>query len=161
MARRCAGSSAGGEDAVGIDDNATTVDPGHATRIGSPLHTQGNPRPGAGEELALYLGLLVATLLELPLAFADGLGYRSATDVHRDLKAITKDGARLRIDAGGCLHGHTLERCNTEGRFGLRSDAFCGRRDQVDAVLDLYRDGVVPGGRGPHMAVISGYTGTW
>ena len=56
---------------------------------------------------------MVATLLELPLASADGMRYWSATYVHWDLKAIAKDGARLGIDVGGCLHGHELERCKT------------------------------------------------
>ena len=72
----------------------------------------------------MCLGSLVATLLELPLAFADRMGYWNATDVHRDLKAIAEDGARLEIDVGGYLQGYELERYDTEGRFGLRGDAF-------------------------------------
>ena len=93
--RHADGSSAGGEHAVGVDDDAAAADPGHATRIGSPLRKRGNRRPGAGEGLPLCLGLLVATLLELPLASAEGMGYWSATDVHWDLKAIAERGARL------------------------------------------------------------------
>ena len=75
----------------------------------------------------------------------------------RNLKAVAEDDARLGIDVGGCLHGHELERCNAEGCFGLRGDAFYGRRDQMNAVLDLYREGVAPGGPGPQMAVILGF----
>ena len=84
-----------GVDAVGFDDNAAAADHGHATRISSPLCKQGNLRPDVGEGLSLYLGSLVATLLELPLASAEGMGYWSATDVHWDLKAIAEGGARL------------------------------------------------------------------
>ena len=56
----------GGEDVVGVDDDAAAADPGHATRIGSPLRKGGNRRPGAGEGLPLCLGSLVATLMGLP-----------------------------------------------------------------------------------------------
>ena len=73
--------------------------------------------------------------------------------MHRDLNVIAKDGARLGINAGGCLHEHELERCNAEGHFGIRSDIFYGRRDQMNAVLDLYREGVAPCGQGPQIVV--------
>ena len=85
------------------------------------------------------------------------MGYRSATDVHQDLKGIAEDNTRLEINAGGCLHQHELERCDAEGRFGIRGDVFYGRRDQMNAVLDLYREGVAPGGRVPHIEVILGF----
>ena len=78
-------------------------------------------------------------ILELPLVFVDGMWYRSATDAHQDLKAITKDSANLGIEMGGRLHGRKLERCDAEGHFGIRDGAFCGSRDQMDAALDLYR----------------------
>ena len=75
----------------------------------------------------------------------------------RNLKAVAKDDARTGIDVGGCLHGHKLERCDVDGCFGLRGVAFSGCHDEMNAVLDLYRDGVAPGGRGPQMAVILGF----
>ena len=75
----------------------------------------------------------------------------------RNLKAIAEDDARLGIDVGGYLHGHELERCDAEGCLGLRRDAFYGRRGHMKAVLDLYREGVAPGGPGPQMAVILGF----
>ena len=62
-----------------------------------------------------------------------------------DLKVIDEDGARLGIDVGGCLHGHELERCDAEGGFGIRVNSFYGHRDQMNFVLDLYRDEVPPG----------------
>ena len=74
-----------------------------------------------------------------------------------DLKVIDEDGARLGIDVGACLHGHGLERCDAEGCFKLRGGAIYGRWDQMNAVLDLCREGVTPGGQGPQMAVILGY----
>ena len=64
---RCTGPSVGREDIVGVDDNAAAADPGHATRIGSPLRKRGNRRRGVGEGLPLCLGSLVATPLGLPL----------------------------------------------------------------------------------------------
>ena len=67
----------------------------------------------------------------------------------RNLMAVAEDDARLGIGVGGCLHGHNLERCDAEGCFGLRGDAFYKRRDQMNAVLDLYMEGVAPGGREP------------
>ena len=146
----------GGEDIVRVDDNASAADPGHAMRIGSPLSKWGNRRPGAGEGLPLCLGSF-ATLKELPLVSADGTGYRSTTDVYRDLKVIAKDGARLMINVGDCLHGHELERCDVEGCFGIRGVSFYGCCNQMNAVLDLYREGVAPGGRGPQMVVILGF----
>ena len=104
--------------------------------------------------------MLVARLLELTLVSAYGMGYRSATDMHPDIKVITKDGAsRLGIDLGGCLHMHELERCNAKGRFAIKGNAFYGRRDQIDAVLDLYREGIVPGGWGPQRGAILAYAG--
>ena len=48
----------------------------------------------------------------------------------RNLKAVDEDYARLGINMVGCLHGHELERCNAEGCFGLRGDAFYGGRDR-------------------------------
>ena len=42
----------------------------------------------------------------------------------RNLEAVAEDYARLGIDVGGCLHGHEQERCDVEGCFGLRGDAF-------------------------------------
>ena len=75
----------------------------------------------------------------------------------RGLKAVAEDDVRLGINVGGCLHGHKLERCDAEGCFGLRGDAFYGCWDQMNAVLDLYREGVAPGGPGPQMAVILGF----
>ena len=54
----------------------------------------------------------------------------------------------------GCLHGHELEMCDAEGCFRLVGDAFYGRQDQMNAVLDLYREGMAPGGPGPQMDVI-------
>ena len=75
----------------------------------------------------------------------------------RNLKAVAEDDARLGIDVGGCLHGNELGRCDGEGCFGLRGDAFYGRWDQMNAVLDLYREGVAPVGPGPQMAVILGF----
>ena len=55
-----------GKDAVGVDEDAAAADPGHATRIGSPLRKWGNRRPGAEEGLPLCLGSLVATLMGPP-----------------------------------------------------------------------------------------------
>ena len=75
----------------------------------------------------------------------------------RNLKAIAEDGARLGINVGGCLHGHELERCDAKGCFRLRGDAFYGCRDQTNAVLDLYSEGVALGGWGPQMAMILGF----
>ena len=60
---------------------------------------------------------------------------------------------------GGCFHGHELERCHAEGHFGLRGDTFYVHREWMNTVLALYREGVVRGGREPHMAVILGYAG--
>ena len=74
----------------------------------------------------------------------------------RNLKAVAEDDARLGIDVGGCLHGHELERCDAEGCFGFRGDAVYGCRDQMNAVLDLHREGVASSGPGPQMAVILG-----
>ena len=73
----------------------------------------------------------------------------------RNLQAIANDGARLGI--GGCVHGHGMESCDAEGCLGIRGDAFYGRQDQMNAVLDLYREGVAPDGPGPQMAVILGF----
>ena len=56
-----------GEDVVGVDEDAAAADPSHATRISSPLPKGGNCRPGAGEGLPTCLGLVVATMKELPL----------------------------------------------------------------------------------------------
>ena len=118
-----------GEDTAGVDDNAAAADHGHATRISSPLRKRGNRQPGAGEGLPLCMGSLVATLLELLCTSADRMGYWSAIDVHQYLKESVEDGARLRIDAGSCLHVHELERCDADGCFGIRDDAFYVRRD--------------------------------
>ena len=145
-----------GEDAVGVDEDAAAADPGQATRISGPLRKGRNLWTGAGEGLPLCLGSF-ATLKELPLVSADGTEYPSTTDVYRDRKAIAEDGARRGIDVGGCLHGHDLERCDVDGCFGLRGDAFYGRQDQMNVVLDLYREGVAPGNPGPQMAVILGF----
>ena len=45
----------GGEDTVGVDDNAAAADPNHATRIISPLRKRGNRRPDVGERLPLCM----------------------------------------------------------------------------------------------------------
>ena len=75
----------------------------------------------------------------------------------RNLKVVADDDARLGINVGGCLYGHEPKRCDAEVWLGLRGDAFYGRRDQMNAVLDLYREGVAPGGPGPQMDVILGF----
>ena len=111
-----------GEDTVGVDDDAAAADPGHATKISSPLLKGGNGRPGAGEGLPPCLRSLVAMLKKL-LVSVDRMGYWSTTYGHRDLTAVAEDGVRLGIDVGGCLHGYEMERRDVEGCLGIRGHA--------------------------------------
>ena len=71
----------GGEDTVRVDDDSAAADHGHAMIVSTLLRKRENRRRGAGEGPPLCLGLLVPTLLDLPLVSADGMGYCSATDV--------------------------------------------------------------------------------
>ena len=75
------------------------------------------------------------------------------------VKAIAEEGARLGIDVGNCPNWHELKRFDAEGYFGIRSESFYGRWDQMNAVQNLCREGVTPGGRGMQMAAILGYAG--